>query len=80
MPSMNITTVRKNLYALVEELQTSHEPLTITSKNGTAVMVSEEDWRAIEETLFLTTIPGMRESILEGMAEPLSSCCKTLAW
>jgi antitoxin YefM len=80
MSSINITNARKLLYKLVEELQNSHEPITITGKNGSAVLLSEDDWRSIEETLFLSSIPGMRESIQNGLAEPLAKSSKKLNW
>ena len=58
----------KDLYRLVDQVQDTHEPIQITGKRGNAVLVGEDDWRAVQETLFLVSIPGMRESILEGMA------------
>jgi len=80
MSSINITNARKLLYKLIEEVQNSHEPVTITGKNGSAVLLSEEDWKSIEETLFLTSIPGMRESIHASLAEPLSKSSTKLKW
>ncbi|MBN1525825.1 MAG: type II toxin-antitoxin system Phd/YefM family antitoxin [Spirochaetales bacterium] len=80
MSSINITNARKQLYKLVEEVQESHKPVIITSKTGSAVLLSEEDWRAVEETLYLSSIPGMRESIKEGLAESLSKSSKKLDW
>ncbi|QQO07859.1 type II toxin-antitoxin system Phd/YefM family antitoxin [Breznakiella homolactica] len=80
MATINITNARKNLYTLVEELQESHEPLTITGKKGSAVLISESDWAAIQETLYLTSIPGMRESIISGMKEKLEDGADTLSW
>ncbi len=74
------TKARQNLYRLVDEVAESSEPVTITGRRGNAVMVSEDDWRAIDETLYLVSIPGMRESIREGMAEPLSKAVKKLDW
>jgi prevent-host-death family protein len=80
MATINITNARKNLYSIVEEVQNSHEPLVITGKSGSAVLISEADWAAIQETLYLTSIPGMRESIVSGMKEKLKDCSKTLPW
>ena len=80
MSSINITNARKNLYKLVETLSETHEPVHITGRNSSAVLVSEEDWRSIEETLFLLSIPGMRASILKGMKEPLSQASTRLRW
>ncbi|HZL65174.1 MAG TPA: type II toxin-antitoxin system Phd/YefM family antitoxin [Thermoleophilia bacterium] len=70
MTTMSATEARKHLYKLLDEVSQSHEPVQITGKRGNAVLVSEEDWRAVQETLYLVSIPGMRESILEGMATP----------
>ncbi len=68
MASVTATEARKRLYALIDEVGESHEPVQITGKRGNAVLLSEGDWCAIQETLHLLSIPGMRESILEGMA------------
>jgi len=70
---MNILTAseaRANLYRLIDESATSHEPVVIKGKRSTAVLVSAEDWASIQETLYLTSIPGMRESILAGLKAP----------
>jgi len=71
---------RANLYRLIDEVASSHDPLLITGKRGNAVLVSEDDWNAIQETLALLSIPGMRESIREGMAAPVEECDKDLDW
>jgi antitoxin YefM len=70
MATVSTTEARKDLYRLVDQVQETHEPIQITGKRGNAVLVSEADWQALQETLFLVSIPGMRESILEGMATP----------
>ena len=70
MTIMSATEARKQLYQLLDDVSRSHEPVQITGKRGNAVLVSEEDWRAVQETLYLVSIPGVRESILEGMAAP----------
>ena len=80
MSSINVTNARKNLYRLIEKINESHEPVHVIGKNGAVVMVAEDDWKAIEETLFLTSIPGMRESIIEGMQEPVDNCSDSLDW
>ena len=80
MSNVNITNARKNLYRIVENLAETHEPVHITGKNQSAVLVGEEDWRSIEETLYLLSIPGMRESIVRGMKEPLKKSSRKLAW
>ena len=80
MTSITATDARKNLYRLVEYVQESHEPIQITGKRGNAVLVSEADWRAVQETLYLVSIPGMRESILEGMATPVDELEDEPGW
>ncbi len=80
MKSLSITEVRKNIYKLVEQINKTHKPIQITGKNNNAVLVSEEDWTNIQETLYLTAIPGMRESIIEGMKTPISDTSKDLDW
>jgi len=76
MTSLPVTQARSKLYQLLDEAAESHEPIQITGKRSNAVLVSEDDWRSIQETLYLVSIPGMRESIREGMAEPLSKTSK----
>ncbi|HKK65208.1 MAG TPA: type II toxin-antitoxin system Phd/YefM family antitoxin, partial [Clostridia bacterium] len=78
--TLNITNARKDLYKLVQQVIESHEPVRITGKQGSAVIVSEEDWKNIEETLFLSSIPGLRESIIEGMKAEISECDDQLEW
>jgi prevent-host-death family protein len=68
--SISATEARKRLYALIDEVGDSHEPVQITGKRGNAVLLEEADWNAIQETLHLVSIPGMRESILDGLATP----------
>jgi prevent-host-death family protein len=80
MTSITATEARKQLYKLVDHVQQSHEPVQITSKRGSAVLVSEDDWRAIQETLYLVSIPGMRDSIVEGMATPVDELEDELDW
>lgn len=80
MTSVTATEARKSLYRLVDEVQESHEPVQITGKRGSAVLVSEDDWRAVQETLHLISIPGMRDSILEGMATPADELEDKLDW
>ncbi|MDA3936668.1 MAG: type II toxin-antitoxin system Phd/YefM family antitoxin [Actinomycetota bacterium] len=80
MTNVTTTEARKNLYSLVDQVQESHEPIQITSKRGNAMLVSEDDWRAVQETLHLISIPGMRESILEGIATPADGLDGELDW
>ena len=74
MAPIRVSEARDRLYRLVDETAESHEPIVITGKRGNAVLVSEDDWRAIQETLYLLSVPGMRESIREGMATPVDKC------
>ena len=80
MTSMSATEARKRLYKLLDDVAASHEPIEITGKRSNAVLVSEDDWRAVQETLHLLSIPGMRESILEGMAAPVEELGDKLDW
>jgi antitoxin YefM len=80
MTTLTVTDARKRLYSLVDEVKESHEPVQIVGKRSSAVLVSEEDWRAIQETLYLTSIPGMRESIQEGLKTPVKECEENLLW
>jgi antitoxin YefM len=68
------------LQKLLEETSSSHEPIQITSESSNGILISEEDWRSIQETLYLLSIPGMRESIREGMKTPIEECSKELDW
>jgi len=80
---MNIITAteaRANLYNLIDQTANTHQPITITGKRGNAVLVSEEDWNAVVETLYLSSVPQMRESIMEGLNQDLSDCSKNLEW
>ena len=80
MTSVSATEARKRLYALIDEVGQSHEPVQINGKRGNAVLLSEEDWKAIQETLHLVSIPGMRESILEGMATDVAELSADPGW
>jgi antitoxin YefM len=80
MPVLTASQARSKLYRLIDEASASHEPILITGKRGNAVLVSEEDWRSIQETLYLTSIPGMRESIVEGLGTPVDECAKETDW
>ena len=80
MTNNTATDARRHLYRLVGEVQESHEPIQISGKRGNAVLVGEADWRAVQETLFLVSIPGMRESIIEGTATPADELEDTPGW
>jgi PHD/YefM family antitoxin component YafN of YafNO toxin-antitoxin module len=80
MAIVSATEARKRHFALIDELGQSHEPVQITGKRSNAVLLSEDDWRAIQETLHLVAIPGMRESILEGMTTDVSELSSEPLW
>ena len=80
MTHLTASEARANLYRLIDETAESHQPIIITGKRSSAVLVSEDDWQAIQETLYLLSVPGMRESIKAGMAEPLSKSARKLRW
>jgi antitoxin YefM len=80
MTAITASEARANLYRLIDEAASSHQPLLISGKRNKAVLVSEEDWEAIQETLFLLSVPGMRESIREGMETPVDECAEDLDW
>ena len=80
MKTITATEARGRLYRLLEETAESSEPIQITGKRSSAVLVAMDDWRAIQETLHLLSIPGLRESILEGAREPLEECSEDLDW
>jgi prevent-host-death family protein len=80
MPSINATEARSRLYKLLDEIAESHEPVLITGKRANAVLIAENDWRSIQETLYLLSIPGMRESIREGLSTTVEECLDRLDW
>ncbi len=80
MTSISAAEARKRLYALIDEVGDSHEPVQITGKRGNAVLLSEADWNAIQETLHLVSIPGMLESILDGLATPVADLSALPGW
>lgn len=80
MQTVTATTARSMIYKLLDDASNSHEPIQITGKRSSAVLVAEDDWRAIQESLYLVSIPGMRESIRSGLATPVAECAKKLDW
>jgi len=80
MTNITATEARRRLYNLLDEVAQSHEPIQIAGKRNSAVLIGEDDWRSIQETLYLTSIPGMRESILAGMKTPVYECEEELNW
>ena len=80
MSTITATEARKNLYRLLDEVSESHEPIQITGKRSNAVLISENDWRSVQETLYLHSIKGMKESIVEGMRTSVDECSEDLDW
>lgn len=80
MKAITVTEARKNLFKLIDEVQESSRPIQITGKRSNVVMVSFEDWQSIQETLYLISIPGMHESIIEGINTPIEGCDKEIEW
>ncbi len=80
MTALPVSQARAKLYKLVDAAAQSHEPVQIAGRRSSAVLISEEDWRAIQETLYLLAIPGMRQSIRRGLKTPVSKCLKTVKW
>jgi prevent-host-death family protein len=80
MPTLTATEAKSKLYRLIDEAASSHEPIVITGKRCSAVLISEGDWRSIQETLYLLNIPGMRESIREGLATTIEECTEEINW
>ena len=80
MDVLTATEARSKLFKLIDETADSHQPVVITGKRNNAVLVSQEDWSAMQETIYLLSIPGMRESLREGMATPVSKTSRVLKW
>ena len=80
MQALSASEARANLYRLIDEIVESHQPIIISGKRSSAVLLSADDWSAIQETLYLLAVPGMRDSIKAGMAEPLAKSAKSLKW
>jgi antitoxin YefM len=80
MTTLTATEARKQLYSLLDDVSDSHAPIHITGKRHSAVLISADDWRAIEETLYLESIPGMKDSIVKGLRTPVGTCGKEPGW
>ncbi|MEP7145928.1 MAG: type II toxin-antitoxin system Phd/YefM family antitoxin [bacterium] len=80
MKTITATQARNKIYKLIDETAAESKPIQITGKRANAVLVSEDDWNAIQETLYLLSIPGMKESIVKGMKEPVEKCVTKLPW
>jgi antitoxin YefM len=78
METIAATRARSELYGLID--RAGDEPVRIAGKRGNAVLVSEADWEAIQETLYLLSMPGMRESIRKGLKTPVAKCKRELDW
>jgi antitoxin YefM len=80
MTTLTASEARAGLYRLIDQAAESHKPVMISGKRANAVLISEEDWSAIQETLYLLSIPGLRESVRDAMAEPLVKSKRALKW
>ncbi len=80
MRSVSAEKVKSNFSKILDDVLASHEPIHITGKKAHGILISEEDWRAIQETLFLLSIPKMRESIRKGLKTPVKECATELPW
>ena len=80
MAMIPINEAKQRLQDLIDAVSQSHQPIVITSQNSNAILLSEADWLAIQETLYLLSIPGMRESIRAGLATPIEECHRELEW
>ena len=80
MKTINVTNARQKLYTLIDETNVSHEPIHITGKRTNAFLVSEDDWMSIQETLYLLSVPHVRESIIKGLETPISECSENPDW
>jgi antitoxin YefM len=78
MKTITATSARSDLYRIIDSAQSTHEPVQITGKRGNAVLVAEDDWRSIQETIYLLGIPGMRDSIILGMTEDIDDCSEEI--
>ena len=80
MDTVKATEARANLYGLIDQVEENHEPVLITGKRSNAVLIAEDDWKSVQETLYLLSIPGMRESLIQGVTAPTSKLKKSLPW
>ena len=80
MISLSASKVKERLDSILDEVQNTYEPMIITGENNSAVLISQEVWRSIEETLYLSSIPGMKDSIIDGMNEKIENCTTSLEW
>lgn len=77
---ITVNEAQKYLPSLIDSVNQSHQPVIISGENSNAVLLSETDWRSMQETLYLLSIPGMRESIQEGLNTPIEDCDEEIEW
>lgn len=80
MDTVKATEARAKLYGLIDQVEQSHEPVLITGKRSNAVLIAEDDWKSVQETLYPLSLPGMRESLIQGVSTPTSKLKKSLPW
>ena len=80
MNTLTVSEARAKLYGLVDVVASEHKPVTIKGKRASAILISEDDWDAVQETLYLISTPGMGESIKDGLAIPDEECSEDLPW
>ena len=80
MTTIRATEARAKLYRLLDQAAESHEPIQIMGKRSNAILIAEEDWTAIQETIYLLSIPGLRESIRRGLRTPVEKCGEKPGW
>ena len=80
MTTLTVSQARTALYKLIDLVASSHDPVQIAGRRNNAVLISDDDWRSIQETLYLLSIPGMRASIRQGLKTPVKKCSKKLSW
>jgi antitoxin YefM len=80
MASLSVNDAQNNLQELIDQVATQGKPVIIQGQHGNAILLAEKDWSAIQETLYLLSVPGMRESIKEGLETPIEDCSEELEW
>ncbi|MCB4207912.1 type II toxin-antitoxin system Phd/YefM family antitoxin [Arthrobacter sp. UM1] len=80
MSAISATNARQSIYRIIDQVNAESEPITITGQRGNAVLVGEDDWRAIQESLYLTSVPGFSESVREARAEGVEAGSEELDW
>ncbi len=80
MPTYSASDARANLYRLIDDVAESHRPARITGRRSNAILIAEDDWNAIQETLYLLTIPGLRQAALDDLTRPAEQCSEAPGW